>query len=659
MNTYGCTPDYLTKNETPWFPVMGEMHFSRYPAEYWKESLLKMKAGGVDIVSTYVIWIHHEEIEKHYDFTGQRDLRRFVETCADCDISLMLRLGPWSHGEVRNGGFPDWLLGKNFTLRSNDPEYLKMVERFYERLFAEAQGFLLKDNGPIIGVQIENEYGHCGGLQGKEGESHMKTLASIAKKVGFDVPLMTATGWGGAVTGGLIPVMGGYCEAPWDKRLTDIEPSGNYIITHERNDHNIGSDFGFGRGITFDLRKFPFLTAELGGGLQVTKHRRPIATASDIGAMSLVKLASGVNLLGYYMYHGGTNPEGKLTTLQETKATGSPNDLPELSYDFRAPIREYGQISDTYRELKLLTSFLHDFGSSLCGMKAIIPESNPRKPANQTEIRHSFRTDGKSGYLFVNNYQRRQDQAPHAGINFVTPEGTSFPSINIENREYFFLPYNMPIGDAILETALVTPLCVLLQEKPVYVFYAAFAQAETLLAEGNLDGLYFFKGGKKPTTAEIRTLSRNEALHAWKVGETLIISKSDLEIEGVAATALSRTSGPRVTARRIASVDEKTVYEISVGPWEGNDCFLRIDYEGDSARLYEEGKLRADNFFIGSEYAWEIGLKRFGKGKTHVYTLEIDALTEGTPLFLEKWPILENGKACRLIEASAEIEIKG
>ena len=320
---------------------MGEIHYSRYPKEYWKESIYKMRAGGVEVVSSYVIWIHHEEIEEEYDFTGNRDLRGFVETLKECKVKMLLRIGPWCHGEVRNGGFPDWLLKKNWKLRTNDLDYLEEVKKFYFQVYTQVDGLLHKDGGPIIGVQIENEYGHVGGLKGEEGEQHMRTLARLAKEVGFDVPIYTATGWGGAVTGGLLPVMGGYCDAPWDSSLTEIAPSGNYIFTYERNDHNIGSDYGFGYGITFDINKFPYLTAELGGGLQVTHHRRPVAHAKDIGAMSMVKLGSGVNLLGYYMYHGGTNPKGKLTTLQETKATGYPNDLPELNYDFRAPIREY------------------------------------------------------------------------------------------------------------------------------------------------------------------------------------------------------------------------------------------------------------------------------------------------------------------------------
>ena len=67
----------------------------------------------------------------------------------------------------------------------------------------------------------------------------MKRLEKMARETGFDVPLYTATGWGGAVTAGLLPVMGGYCEAPWDPRITEIEPSGNYVFTYERNDHAI------------------------------------------------------------------------------------------------------------------------------------------------------------------------------------------------------------------------------------------------------------------------------------------------------------------------------------------------------------------------------------------------------------------------------------
>lgn len=94
----------------------------------------------------------------------------------------------------------------------------------------------------------------------------------------------------------------------------------------------------------------------------------------------------------------------KLFLLQESKATGSINDLPELNYDFRAPIRAYGQVSETFKEIKLLTMFTKDFGSELCEMPAYIPEDNPLYPDNLTDLRTSCRHNGKLGYIFINNY---------------------------------------------------------------------------------------------------------------------------------------------------------------------------------------------------------------------------------------------------------------
>jgi beta-galactosidase len=91
---------------------MGEFHFSRYPRDDWEDELRKMKAGGIDIAAAYNFWIHHEEIEGRFDRTGNRDLRHFTELCARVDLFCYPRIGPWAHGEARNGGFPDWLLEK-------------------------------------------------------------------------------------------------------------------------------------------------------------------------------------------------------------------------------------------------------------------------------------------------------------------------------------------------------------------------------------------------------------------------------------------------------------------------------------------------------------------------------------------------------------------
>lgn len=670
---YGFTPEYLTKNNQPWFPMMGEFHYSRYPKKLWRDALYKMKAGGIEIVSTYAFWIHHEEMEGEYDFTGRRDLREFTKTVMDCGLTMFLRIGPWCHGEVRNGGFPDWLLHKGFEVRTNNEEYFHEVFRYYTKLLEQVEGYLHKDGGPIIGIQIENEYGHAGGLTGEDGETHMRRLKKMAEDIGFEVPYYTATGWGGAMTGGMLPVMGGYCEAPWDQRITEIEPSGNYIFTYERNDHNIGSDYGFGTGITYDLTKFPFLTAELGGGLQVTKHRRPIAHSKDIGAMSMVKLGCGVNLLGYYMYHGGTNPKGKFTTLQESKETGYPSDLPLYSYDFAAPIREYGQISETYKEIKLLAMFIQDFGSELCKMPAFIPKDNPIIPSDVTKLRTSVRHNGTSGYVFVNNYQKNQTMAEHTEVRLTVelPQETiQFPLITVKNRDYFFYPFHMKIGKATLVTALATPLCKLEGDNTTYVFY------------GDREPQFQIEGEIKEDT--LLWISREEAKNAWKVRldrDYLIITDgtimeqmpgyevryqniSDLKsypelkvcpdgfefagMEGRFAKYIQSVKHSECTAK-ISSIKEKNdqkKYEISIQyPGEPlKECYLILDFVGESLTYSINGELIGDWFYTGQPFILE--LTRFHNPNN--ISITVEALYKEAPIYLEEWPDRKESYACNI-----------
>ncbi len=697
-----------------WFPMMGEMHFSRYPRKYWDEELAKMKAGGIDIVSLYVIWIHHEEIRGEFDFTGDRCLRDFLEAIKRNGLYSILRIGPWAHGEARNGGFPDWLLkdagDKGYETRTDAPQYLEHVRKFYEKTYEQSKGFFLKDGGPVIGIQIENEYGHCGGKNGEEGEQHMRTLLAMAREIGFDTPIYTATGWGGAVTGGMIPVMGGYCEAPWDQRLTEIEPSGNYIFTRERNDHNIGSDHGLGVGITFDMDKFPYLTAELGGGLQVTHHRRPIATGSDTAAMTMTKLGSGANLLGYYMYHGGTNPKGKLTTLQETRETGYPNDLPEYSYDFNAPLREYGQMEDTYREVRLLSTFIHDFGDDLTDMPYIPQPGNPLKPDNLTDLRTSVRyktaqgPEGpvNRGYFFVNNYQRRYKMALHPAqaLTAYGPDGkeilATFAARDVEDGDFFFYPFNMPIGETALLTMDATPLCVLHdydgEGHNAYVFYTDKDRETTADLKGDAAGNV------------IITLTRSEALRAVKtqIGgrERLVISQGDVvtaadgtveiyymvsDSEGQRKPvfrcfpALAKTPEGFELKKEQQNIDlfgtgdvfalyEKTReltndlkaelnrvsdtdYEIRLPEMAPgmDEVFMHLDFVADTGKMFMDGEVIADTFYTGQE--WEIGLKRFydiRKAQDNGLTLkcELKPLLEGAPMYLQQWPEFKDGKAC-------------
>ena len=148
-------------------------------------------------------------------------------------------------------------------------------------------------------------------------------------------------------------MLGGYVDAPWANHTHELAASENFLFQPFHDDANIASDFSEGQsGFTFDAAEFPYLTAELGGGLQVTAHRRTYPYPEDIEAQTICMLGAGANLIGYYMYHGGVNPDGKYTTLQESKATGYANDLPVKSYDFQTCLRENGLPSESYYRLR-------------------------------------------------------------------------------------------------------------------------------------------------------------------------------------------------------------------------------------------------------------------------------------------------------------------
>ncbi len=656
--TYSYDNISLLRDGKRWFPVMGEIHYSRFPSEYWKEAILKMKSGGVDVISSYVIWIHHEEEEGEWDFTGVRNLRAFVETVKECGLTMFLRVGPWVHAEVRNGGFPDWLCSRfGNKVRTNNEGYFSCVKKFYEKIYEEVKGLFVKDGGPIIGIQVENEYGHCGGLTGAEGEEHMKRLTSMLKETGFDVPYWTATGWGGAVTAGLLPVMGGYCDAPWDPRPAEIEPSGNFVFTYERNDHAIGSDYGLGEGITFDMSKVPYLTAELGGGLQVTYKRRPVAKAKDIVAMSISKMGSGCNLLGYYMYHGGFNPEGKLSTLQETQSTGSFCELPVKSYDFRAPLGENGTPYESYFFMRELFNFVHLHGSELCGMETFIPKENPSTPENFKDLRYSIRwnKEEERGFLFINNYQRRNEMLDHYGAS-IKIKDTAF-NIDVKNGEYAIYSFNLREKNPLLKKEFP------LYEKSVQFNGVKFTSSSLLYADKNL---IYIEDRNSPFFTACPQLHNIPA--GFKC-TSLNTQKNEASYEYTASLPLA----PGFSHKVLSATEEKFTMSIHVEPWQEDhfgtmhDVFLRIQYVGNGARLYLKDKLVMDNVYLGLDennrnYWWEVSLRRFGKEALD-FILEVDALKKDAPCYIENWPDFEDKKSLCYVQnvdvsRSVRIEFK-
>ena len=450
----GVTDRYLTLKAKPWIPVMGELHFSRVPEAEWEDEILKMKSAGVTVISTYVFWIHHEEVQGVWDWSGQKDLRHFAELCAKHRMLLYMRIGPWAHGEARNGGLPDWVV-QGGPVRQQDPKFMTETGTLYQQIGKQLQGMLWKDGGPVIGVQIENEYSARGP---NKGEAYILALKKLAVESGLDVPLYSVTGWDRAVVPKreFLPVYGGYPAAPWGSSRTALPPQEVYAFRfHSRVSGNMGMIGAAGTPEQSSApapARTPSLTAEMGGGIEDTYHRRPLMSADDIAAMMPVMLGSGVNGYGTYMFHGGENPNGKLTTLQESQATHYPTDVPVKSYDFQAPIGQFGLERQSLRLMKEWNYFLNDFGNLLAPMPAFAPVIVPKSPEDLEPLRWSVRTDGKSGFVFVNNYVREAAMPAHPRTQFAIalPGGRTqtIPDtpIDIPAGTYFAWPFSLDLG---------------------------------------------------------------------------------------------------------------------------------------------------------------------------------------------------------------------
>lgn len=356
-------------------PVMGEMHFSRIPASEWRHELQKMKAGGITIIATYVFWSHHEYNEGQWDWSGNRNLHAFLEACKAEQLPAVLRLGPFCHGEVLMGGLPGWIVEKaqtdpsQYKLRSLAPGFMKSVETLYAHIYEQSSDMLWKDGGPVVGVQLENE---CRGPW-----AYFMALKDIAVRLGFDTPFYTRTGWpklnGKEEFGQMLPLFGNYADGFWDRKLTDM-PNG-YAMSFEMKVS--ANELPASSSSKDTLLNYPYLTCELGGGMMTSYHRRLNMTGNEPFPLAICKLGSGSNMPGYYMYHGGTNPDavikpnGTLQTMAETQASPvtNYNDMPYKTYDFQCPLGEMGQPNlNAFHQTRWLHQFLNDWGEQLSQM---------------------------------------------------------------------------------------------------------------------------------------------------------------------------------------------------------------------------------------------------------------------------------------------------
>lgn len=593
-------------------PVMGEVHYSRIPADEWEEEIKKMKDGGVTMIANYVFWNHVEEQEGVFDWSGQRDLRHFLEICKAEGMAVVLRIGPFCHGEVRCGGIPDWVFTKGCRTRDTNKQFMGYVDRLYRQIYSQIIGMQWKDGGPVIAVQFDNE---------QRNGNYLMALKKLALSIGFDLPFYTRTGWPELTRpvpfGEMLPLYGDYADGFWDRSIK--ETAGNYYKAFNfkafRSSTAIASEqLGEQRERTSKGDdQYPYFTCELGGGMIPSYHRRIYVYPHDAYSMAIVKLGSGSNLLGYYMYHGGTNPEGKFTYLNECQNSPATNynDLPVKSYEYYAPLGEYGQRYPHYYTLRKLHMFMHDYAETLAPMDATFPCPQDIKKGDDSHLRWSYRSQGDSGFVFVNNYERLQNLTAKKNVQFDVL-GVKFPSkpITIPAGTSCIFPVNI---DGI---KYATAQIIAKRDGKIYMEQVEGVPTEICVGGKTLKNVKA-KGTNKPVYRNIYLLSSEDA------GRLFLPVETHKGVKAVAKLTKVKEAGPlRQIKMGVQKVAEQpsdfdfvnaAVYTIDLpvdSLWA--DRLLKIDYRGDVARLYADGKLVADNFYNGQPFL--LGLWRLPAG---------------------------------------------
>lgn len=460
---------YMEEGGIPQLPVMGEIHYNRMDQRYWRDALLKMKASGINIVATYCIWSLHEEFEGDLSWEGNLNLRRFIELCKDLDMKVHLRFGPYCNAEIRNGGLPDWIVNnKNLVTRSNDPLYLEYTRRWYQAVYDQVKGLLWKDGGPVMALQLENKYVRKGMIV-----SHLLNLKKMAVEIGFDVPIYTMTHWMDSEypKGEIVPYAGFYIEAPWTASGKNEIPTSNFeFFTYNRLSDNIGTDIikieGEVESLSGKNNESPFFTCEIGVGTTAFYHRRAVVPEEMAGENINLRLGCGANMMGYYMYAGGTNPVGKTSTYQSSG--------PRISYDYQAPVREFGTLGTVMQETKKYNYFMNDFGTALAPAVAYLPTSNQDKD----NLQWAVRLNGTTGYLFCSNYLYKHSRKDYKNVQFsvkLKDETIRIPrkKVTIKGGTYFLWPFNQQLSNVLLKYATTQPVC--------------------SMKEGNNDTYFFFE----------------------------------------------------------------------------------------------------------------------------------------------------------------------
>lgn len=319
----------LMKDGEPFRYFSGSIHYFRLPKAYWRDRLLKMKNAGLNAISTYVEWSQHEPTLGVYEFGGDLDLIGFIELAHSLGLLVILRPGPYICAERDLGGYPPWLftLHPDMILRTSDPNHKNYVKKWLDHLMPKIVPLLYGNGGPIIMVQVENEYGSYFACD----REYTEWLRDLFKSyVRDDAVLFTTDGGDSSyLKCGVIPQV---------LITVDFGPKSNV-------------DYAFNAVKKAGQTKGPFINSEFYPGW-LTRWNENF---SKVGTEDIVKgirklMAYGNNTsFNFYMFFGGTN----FGYTAGANCDNSIGYMPQLtSYDYDAPITEAGDLTPKYFSIR-------------------------------------------------------------------------------------------------------------------------------------------------------------------------------------------------------------------------------------------------------------------------------------------------------------------
>ena len=318
---FSLSKDGFFLDGRPFQLISGEMHPARIPREYWQHRIQMAKAMGCNTIAAYIFWNYHESTPGKFDFkTGNHDIASFIKLCQQEGLWVLLRPGPYVCAEWDLGGLPPYLLKiPDIKLRCMDPRYMAAVKTYVDRLAKEVAPLQCSKGGPILMVQVENEYGSYG-----NDKEYLETLRKFWIAGGINVPFYTADGAtpfmldAGHIAGAAIGLDSGGNEGDFEQA--------------RKHDPTVPS---------FSSETYPGWLTHWG-----EKFAKPDTNDLKNEMAFLLKNHKSFNL---YVIHGGTN-FGLTAGANSFSPTQYQPDI--TSYDYDAPIDEQGRATPKYHMLR-------------------------------------------------------------------------------------------------------------------------------------------------------------------------------------------------------------------------------------------------------------------------------------------------------------------